>query len=127
LTPQVKSDTTIVFPDLELVCSNLYMVGVPCFFAKILCVQAHEHLHEKNPGDPNSTMSSVPNTPSPQPPDLPPLLPLVTTNHETGNVASATSNSSGGLSGAHCFVDVVSFLHAVVETTCNSSHINSNK
>ena len=38
-------------------------------------------------------MSSVPNTPSPQPPDLPPLPPLVATNHETTNVASATSNS----------------------------------
>ena len=69
------------------------MVGVPCFFAEILCVQAHEHLHEKKPSVPISTMSSVPNTPSPQPPDLPPLPPLVATYHETVNVASATSNS----------------------------------
>jgi hypothetical protein len=69
------------------------MVGVPCFFAEILCVQAHEHLHEKKTSVLISTMSSVPNTPSPQPPDLPPLPPLVATYHETVNVASATSNS----------------------------------
>ena len=56
------------------------------------CTCKHTHISSKKTGDPNSTMSSVPNTPSPHPPDLPPLPPLVTTNHETGIVASATLN-----------------------------------
>ena len=119
MTPQVKSDTPIVFPDLELVCRNIYMVGVPCFLAELLRVQAHEHLHEKKPCDPNSTMSSVHNTPSPQPPDLPPLPPLVATPHETDDVASATSNASGGPGGAHRFVIDASSSHIVVDATIN--------
>ena len=35
VTFQVNSDITIVFPAPELVCSNIYMVGVPCFFTEL--------------------------------------------------------------------------------------------
>jgi hypothetical protein len=73
-------------------------------------------------------MMSLPNNTSPvHPPPLPPLAPPDPNTNAGIHLASATSNLSGGLSGAHRFVDVASFLHAVVETTCNSSHINSNK
>jgi len=77
--------------------------------------------------DPNSTMSLRKNTSPIRPPHFPPLAPLDANTHAGVHLALATSNSSGGLSGAHRFVDVASFLHAVVETMCNSSHINSNK
>ena len=119
MTPQVKSDTPIVFPDLELVCRNIYMVGVPCFLAELLRVQARTSCRRKKPGDPNYTMSSVRISPSPQPPDAPPMAPLVATNHETTNVASATSNASGGPGGAHRFVIDASSSHIVVDATIN--------
>ena len=119
MTPQVKSDTPIVFPDLELVCRNFYMVGVPCFFAELLRVQAHTSCRRKKPGDPNYTMSSVRTTPSILPPDAPPMAPLVATNYETDNVASATSNASGGPGGAHRFVIDASSSHIVVDATIN--------
>ena len=118
-TPQVKSDTPIVFPDLELVCRNFYMVGVPCFFAELLRVQARTSCRRKKPGDPNYTMSSVRTTPSILPPDAPPMAPLVATNYETDNVASATSNASGGPGGAHRFVIDASSSHIVVDATIN--------
>ena len=115
-TPQVKSDTPIVFPDLELVCRNFYMVGVPCFFAELFRVQAHTSCRRKKPGDPNSTMSSVPISPSPHPPDASPMAPLVATDHETGNVVPATS-ASGGPGGAHRFVIDASSSHIVIDAT----------
>jgi hypothetical protein len=47
------------------------------------------------------------------------MAPLVATNYETGNVASATSNASGGPGGAHRFVIDASSSHIVVDTTIN--------
>jgi hypothetical protein len=72
-------------------------------------------------------MSLLKNTSPVHPPPLPPLAPPETNTNAGVHLALATSNLSGGLSGAHRFVDVASFLHAVVKTTCNSSDINSNK
>jgi hypothetical protein len=62
-------------------------------------------------------MSSVPTTPSTLPHGAPPLPPLVANTHETDNVALATSNSAGGLNGAHRFVVVALSLHIVVDAT----------
>jgi hypothetical protein len=39
----------------------------------------------------------------------------------------ATSNPSGGLSSTHHFVVVASLLHFIIDSTCNGSHLNSNK
>jgi hypothetical protein len=61
------------------------------------------------------------------PPSTPPLAPLDANTHAGVHLASATSNSSGGLSGAHRFVNVLLFSHANVETMCDNSHIKSNK
>ena len=79
----------------------------------------HTHRVDEEPGDPNYTMSSVRTTPSILPPDAPPMAPLVATNYETGNVASATSNASGGPGGAHRFVIDASSSHIVVDATIN--------
>ena len=95
------------------------MVGVPCFLAELLRVQARTSCRRKKPGVPNYTMSSVRTTPSILPPDAPPMAPLVATNYETGNVASATSNASGGPGGAHRFVIDASSSHIVVDATIN--------
>ncbi len=119
MTPQVKSDIPIVFPDPELVCRNFYMVGVPCFFAELLRVQARTSCRRKKPGDPNYTISSVRISPSPHPPDASPMAPLVATDHETSNVAPATSNASGGPGGAHRFIIDASSSHIVVDATIN--------
>ena len=95
------------------------MVGVPCFLAELLRVQARTSCRRKKPGDPNYTMSSVRTTPSILPPDAPPMAPLVATNYETDNVASAMSNASGGPGGAHRFVIDASSSHIVVDATIN--------
>ncbi len=78
-------------------------------------------------GDPNSTMSSVRNTPSTLPPGASPLPPLTANTYAANNAVLATSNPSGGLSGTHHFLIVASSSHFVVNATCNSSHLNSNK
>ncbi len=71
-------------------------------------------------------MSSVPTTPTTLPPGARPLGQIVANTHETDNVASETSISSGGLNGANRFVVVASLSHIVVDTTCNNGRINSN-
>ncbi len=121
-------DTPIVFYPPKLVCSNNnYMVGVPCFFAKILRVQACTSCRRKpDPSDPWPydliwlAQDNVAATPPPRPP--PPAL----FGNIVGSapVASATSNLSSGPSGAHrFFVDALS-LHIVDDTMRNNSHIN---
>ena len=92
-----------------------------------LSIEPPTSCRRKKHRNPNCTMSLLKNTLPVHPPPLPPLAPPETNTNAGIHLASATSNSSGGLSGAHRFVDVASFLHAIVETTCNSSHINSNK
>ena len=85
------------------------------------------HRAIKKNRDPNCTMSLRIFIPPFLPPSAPPLAPLDANTHASAHLASATLNSSGGLSGAHRFVNVSLFSHAVVETMCNNSHINSNK
>jgi hypothetical protein len=47
------------------------------------------------------------------------MAPLVATDHETGNMAPATSNASGGPGGAHRYVIDASSSHIVVDATIN--------
>ena len=124
--PPVNSDITIVFPDPDLVCRDTLLGGVPYFLAELLRPTAQPSCFPKKPGDPNSTMSSVPTTPSTLPPGARPLAQIVANTHETNDAASTTSNSSGGLNGAHRFVVVASSSHIVVDATCTNGHINSN-
>ena len=122
----VNSDTPIVFPTPELVCSNIYMVGVPCFFAEILRVQARTSCRRKKPSAPMTPLGWRKIT-RPQPPlPAPPPPALFGNIVGSGNVASATSNSSSGPSGAHRFVVDASSSHIVDDATRNNSHINSN-
>jgi hypothetical protein len=116
-----------VFPAPKLVYTDIYMVGVPYFFEELSCVQARTSRRRKKLGDPNSTMSSTHNSPPTLPPDAPPLAPLDANTYAAGTVVSATLNSSSGLSGTHRFVVVASSSHFVVNATCYSSHLNSNK
>jgi hypothetical protein len=81
----------------------------------------------KKSGDPNFTMSSVRNTPPTLPPGAPPLPPLIANTYAANNAVLAMLNPSGGLSGTHRFVVVASLLYFVVNTTCNGSHLYSNK
>jgi hypothetical protein len=75
--PEVNSDITIVFPAPELVCSNIYMVGVPCFFAEILRVQARTSCRRKKPSAPMTPLGwrkiTRPQPPLPAPPPASPL------------------------------------------------------
>jgi hypothetical protein len=80
----------------------------------------------KKLSDPYSTMNLVRKSPSTLPSNAPPLAPLDANTYATGTIALATSNPSGGLSCAYRFFVVASSLHIVVNTTSNSSHINSN-
>jgi hypothetical protein len=116
-----------VFTAPELVYTDIYMVGVLYFFEELSCVQARTLRRRKKPGDPNSTMSSTRNSPPTLPPDAPLLAPLDANTYAAGTVVLATSNPSGGLSGTHRFVVVASSSHFVVDATCYSSHLNSNK
>ena len=116
-----------MFPFPKLVYTDIYIVGVPYFLGELLTVQASTSCRQKKLRDPNSTMSLVRNTPSTLPPDAPPLAPLDANTYAVGTIALATSNPSGGLSGAHRFVAVASSSHFVVDTTSNCSHINSSK
>ncbi len=72
-------------------------------------------------------MSSMRNTPPTLPPNAPPLAPLDANTYAAGTAMSATSNSSGGPNGAHCFIVVALSLHFVVNAMCYGSHLNSNK
>ncbi len=65
-------------------------------------------------------------TPPFLPPGAPPLPSLDVNTHAGVHSALATSNSSGGLNGAHRSIVVLS-LHHRCWGTCNNSHINSNK
>jgi hypothetical protein len=103
------------------------MVGVPYFLEKLLCVQACISCHRIKNRDPNCMMMLSKNTSPVCPPGAPPLAPLDANTHAGVHLASATSNSSGGLSGAHRFVVIASSSHVVIDTTYKSSHINSNK
>ena len=115
-----------MFPTPELVYTDIYMVGVPYFWGELLTVQASMLCRQKKLRDPNSTISLVRNTPSTLPPDAPLLAPLDANTYAAGTIASAPSNPSGGLSGAHLFVVVALLSHFVFDTTSNCSHINSN-
>jgi hypothetical protein len=77
--------------------------------------------------DPNCTMSVRKNTSPSHPPPLSPLPPLDANTHVGIHLASASSNLSGELNGAHCSIVASSSLPVVVNALCNNSHINSNK
>ena len=89
---------------------------------QLLCIAL-----SKKTCDPNCTMSLRIFIPPFLPPGAPPLAPLDANTYAAGTVVSATSNPSGGLSGTHHFVVVASSSHFVLNTTCNGSHLNSNK
>ncbi len=116
-----------MFPTPELVYTDIYMVVVPYFLTKILCVQARTLRRQKKLRDPNSTMSSVRKAHPTLPPDAPPLPPLIANTHVTNAVVLATSNSSSGPNGTHCFVVVVFLAHIVIVAMRINGHINSNR
>ncbi len=58
--------------------------------------------------------------------NAPPLPSLIANTYDMGNVASATSNSSGGPNGAHCFIIIASLVHIIADAMNINGHINSN-
>ena len=99
--------------------------NIPYFFASYYACKHAHHVVQKN-GDPNYTWVVfwlLPYSPSWHPPSVPPL---VNNNHETSNVAMATSNLSGGPSSIHHFVVKALLSHIVIMQLTISSHNNSN-
>ena len=66
-------------------------------------------------------------TPPFLPPGALPLPPLDANTHAGIHLASALSNLSDRLNGAHRSVIALSLLHIVLNAMCNNTHINSNK
>jgi hypothetical protein len=95
-----------VFPAPELVCSNIYMVGAPCFLTEICGATAKLPSHKKNMSAPMNTPSRSRITRSTPPASRPPELPPLGNNEGSDPVASECVDSDEGGSGdVDAFVD----------------------
>ncbi len=110
MTPSVNSDATILFPAPKLVLQHILMTCLPYFFTEQQAINTSPSCVCEEHHDPNCTTSMVPVSPSRRSPRHHPLPPLDANTHAADAVPLPATNSSGGLSSAHRFVDLLSML-----------------